>query len=250
MILGAAFCPHPPILIPEVASGAAPELADLLAACDAAVAALLSVGADLVVVLGAGEGTAGSAAIAGRGIGTLSGYGAPVTASLGPDDGADPAALPLSLTVGGWLLARQPRRPPTRAVTVSAADPEGAARAVLASSDGVATALLVMGDGSARGSERSPGYLDDRAAPFDDALGTALASGDPAVLAHLDRRLGDEVLAAGVPALVAAGIALAGTSWVGQVTYAGAPFGVQYLVATWATPSTGPATPSTGPATP
>lgn len=36
-----AVCPHPPLLIPEVAAGAAPELDDLRAACDVAVRRLL-----------------------------------------------------------------------------------------------------------------------------------------------------------------------------------------------------------------
>ncbi len=38
MLLAAAVCPHPPLLVPEVAAGAAPETDDLRAACRAAVA--------------------------------------------------------------------------------------------------------------------------------------------------------------------------------------------------------------------
>ena len=40
MLLAAAVCPHPPLLVPEVAAGAAPETDDLRAACRAAVAVL------------------------------------------------------------------------------------------------------------------------------------------------------------------------------------------------------------------
>jgi len=36
-----AFCPGPPLLVPQLAQGAAPELADLLAACDTAVSWLV-----------------------------------------------------------------------------------------------------------------------------------------------------------------------------------------------------------------
>lgn len=40
MLLAAAVCPHPPLLVPEVAAGAAYETDDLRAACRTAVAAL------------------------------------------------------------------------------------------------------------------------------------------------------------------------------------------------------------------
>jgi hypothetical protein len=40
VLLAAAVCPHPPLLIPEVAAGAAPELNDLRTACRTALAAL------------------------------------------------------------------------------------------------------------------------------------------------------------------------------------------------------------------
>jgi hypothetical protein len=40
VLLAAAVCPHPPLLVPEVAAGAAYETGDLRAACRAAVATL------------------------------------------------------------------------------------------------------------------------------------------------------------------------------------------------------------------
>ena len=48
MLVAAAVCPHPPLLVPEVAAGAAHETDDLRAACRAAVATLA--GYDVVVV--------------------------------------------------------------------------------------------------------------------------------------------------------------------------------------------------------
>jgi hypothetical protein len=41
-LVSVAVCPHPPLLVPEVAAGAAPELDDLRAACDTAVTRMLS----------------------------------------------------------------------------------------------------------------------------------------------------------------------------------------------------------------
>ncbi len=61
MLIAAAVCPHPPLLIPEAtgAHGAAdPELNRLRAACRNAVAALLAARPDLIVVVGGAERTA------------------------------------------------------------------------------------------------------------------------------------------------------------------------------------------------
>ncbi len=61
MLIAAAVCPHPPLLIPEAtgAPGAAdPELNRLRAACRNAVAALLAEPSDLIVVAGGAERTA------------------------------------------------------------------------------------------------------------------------------------------------------------------------------------------------
>ncbi|MEU7616977.1 class III extradiol dioxygenase subunit B-like domain-containing protein [Micromonospora rifamycinica] len=57
-LVAAAVCPHPPLIVPELAGAAAPELADLRAACAAAVTALYAVGARTVVLVGSGERTA------------------------------------------------------------------------------------------------------------------------------------------------------------------------------------------------
>jgi len=49
------FAPHPPLLVPEVASGAAVELDDLRVACDQLVADLVS-SSDSMILLGSGQG--------------------------------------------------------------------------------------------------------------------------------------------------------------------------------------------------
>ncbi|GAA3457324.1 hypothetical protein GCM10018962_91580 [Dactylosporangium matsuzakiense] len=51
-LVAAAVCPHPPLLVPELAAGAAPELDDLRAACRAAVAHLANASVDSLIVLG------------------------------------------------------------------------------------------------------------------------------------------------------------------------------------------------------
>ncbi len=49
-----AFCPSPPLLVPELAAGAAAELDPLRAACAGAVRRLLDAAPDELVVLGTG----------------------------------------------------------------------------------------------------------------------------------------------------------------------------------------------------
>ena len=57
-----------------------------------------------------------------------------------------------------------------------------------------------MGDGSARRSAAAPGYLDDRAEPFDAAVELAFRDGDLSALTALDPDLARDLLASGRPA--------------------------------------------------
>jgi hypothetical protein len=209
-----------------VAAGATAETDDLRAACDAAVAAVLAVGHDLLVVVGAagrlGPYPTGS-------WGSLRPYGAPVEL---PPGGGEPI-LPLALTLGRWLLDRAAAgeallfgvpedAEPDRCREVGAALADRADRVV----------LLVMGDGTGRRTPK-PGYLDDRAEPFDAAVAVALAAGDPDALASLDAALAAELLVQGRAAWQVLAGAAAGRTWQGTVTYDAAPYGVGYIVATW-----------------
>ncbi|MER7249402.1 class III extradiol dioxygenase subunit B-like domain-containing protein [Kribbella sp. NPDC000426] len=62
-VVAAAVCPHPPLLVPEVASGAAPELDDLRAACLATIDALST--ASTIVVIGSATSTPSTPAAVG-----------------------------------------------------------------------------------------------------------------------------------------------------------------------------------------
>lgn len=91
--------------------------------------------------------------------------------------------------------------------------------------------LLVVANGSATRTEKAPGFLDERSADFDAAIGTALAMGDPAALTGLDLGLAEELWCPDAPALVR----LAGTPGPVEATveYDDDPFGVQYWVVRW-----------------
>jgi len=198
------------MLLPEIASGAAGDLADLRAACDAAVASLLVPGPERVVVLGTGVLAADLDETAG---GTFAPYGVDLHV------GGPGSELPLSLAVGAWLLDRAgwagPRTYSTRVPDVDEA------------------ALLVMADGSAKRSSTAPGFLDDRAEAFDAGVAAALAAGDPDALAALDPQLGADLWAAGVPALRTLGELTKGADIHAQLHVDVAPFGVGYWVADW-----------------
>lgn len=222
MITGAAFCPHPPALIPDVAQGAAGQLDGLRGACSTAIRRVATPGATVVVI-----GSGGRSAIHAANVrGSLAGYGVALEVPLGAEE-SGPVALPLSLTVGAWLL-RDALGPGCGAVGIEVGpdDPP----VLPAREDRVA--LLVMGDGSARRSVKAPGYLDEGAAGFDAAVVEALAAGTPGGL-RVDERSGGEQLAAGVPAWRHAASLLDGGNYRADMFYDEAPYGVGYFVAAW-----------------
>ncbi|WP_350274134.1 class III extradiol dioxygenase subunit B-like domain-containing protein [Kribbella sp. HUAS MG21] len=224
-VVAAAVCPHPPLLVPEVASGAAPELDDLRAACLTAIDTLATASSILVV----GSGSDG--AYDGAAGGSFGAYGAP-----GVRVGTGPAVLPLSLAIGGWLLDQTKTAPLPRTYRAVPADlaPGECARLgqeLAAGNDSVG--LLVMGDGSARRSEHSPVHLHPRAEIFDTTVANAFQRCDLDVLAALDPDLAAELQAAGrAPWQVLAG-ALRGSELTGELLYEAAPYGVGYFVASF-----------------
>ncbi|MGC4833763.1 hypothetical protein ACLQ3D_04620 [Micromonospora vinacea] len=233
-LVAAAVCPHPPLLVPEVAGSAAPELDDLRAACDTAVRRLLAADPDILLLLGTGPVTG---PIRTPATGSLQPWGVDLDVPLVPGQPDRGAVLPLSLTVGAWLLARHDARPPVTAVQV-AADAGPAELAALADEVGAAgdrVAALVLGDGSACRGEKAPGYDDVRALPYDQAVAAALADADLDALLDLDPVVSTELKAAGrAPWQVLAGAArAAGGGWRGELLHDSAPYGVAYFVASW-----------------
>lgn len=223
-LVAAAVCPHPPMLVPEVAAGAASELDDLRAACRAAVAHLCI--ADVLVVVGADATTIRREPPFG---GTLSPWG--IDRPVG-EPAADP--LPLSLLIGAWLLeGGNFGNVRYHSIAADAPTAECVALGRTLAHAGTSAALLVLGDGSACRGEKSPGYDDPRAEGFDAAVAAALAKGDTAALLNLDPGLARELLAAGrAPWQVLAG-AVEGPFGTTELLHDSAPYGVGYLVASW-----------------
>ncbi len=227
-LVAAAVCPHPPLIVPEIATGAAAETEQLRAACDAAVTRLLAAGPNTILVVGD---AAATETWDGPAHGSLARFGAAV--GFGDPDGSE--ITDLSLLIGGWLLARhdlgaRPVGYAAVAADATAADCVRLGRNLAERAPRVA--LLAMGDGSACHGPEAPGYDDPRATTFHAGVSKALADADADALLALDPVLAAELCAAGrSPWQVLAGAA--GPGWRGDLLHDDIPYGVGYLVATW-----------------
>lgn len=238
MLVAAAVCPCPPLLVPEVAAGAAPEMDAARAACTDALGVLAASRPGLLVVVG-------PAGRSGRGThpqgtpGSFRGFGADVDVRLGQrvSGGADTGrVLPASLAVAGWLLERTGwSYAPIEGLGVG--EPLEPERCIQAGRDiagrAERVALLVMGDASACRTLKAPGYLDERAAPFDASVARALGSADVPALKALDTGLASELQASGRASWQVLAGAAEQAGLTGALLYDDAPYGVGYLVAAW-----------------
>ncbi|MBB5129341.1 class III extradiol dioxygenase subunit B-like domain-containing protein [Streptomyces griseoloalbus] len=237
MLVAAAVCPCPPLLVPEVAAGAAPELDTARAACTDALGVLAAARPDLLVVVGPADGTGPESYPEGT-EGSFRGFGVDLGVRLGPDKGTPTGRrLPHGLAVGAWLLGRTgwadapvEGRAVGEPLAVERCTEEGEIIATRAER----VAMLVMGDASACRTLKAPGYLDERAAPFDAEIARALGAADTGALRALDTGLARELKVSGrAPWQVLAGAAAGNTALEGALLYEDAPYGVGYIVATW-----------------
>ncbi len=241
MLVAAAVCPHPPLLVPEAmgTAGQRGGMSEVLAACDAAVAGLATAEPDVIVVVG---GAAASTAYDGSAAGSLREYG--VSYAVGAGD----PILPLSLTVGSWLLRRAGlgtgdgpaagrARPPGRlwlqAVARATLVPECLRLGAGIARQAPRVAMLAMGDGPARRAVGIEGAADPAADSYAAEVAAALGGADPARLARLPPSLDDELMVAGRAAWQVLAGAAGGGQLRGRLRCAVAPYEVSYLVASW-----------------
>jgi hypothetical protein len=226
MIVRAALCPSPPLLASGV-TGQDVLLPELRDACAGAVAWLLAASPDTVTVIGPATATA-----------TWPTGSVPDLSMHAPAAYPGPSALPLALAIGAQLLDAAGYSGPRilQSVAESASPDACFELGCDLAADAPRIALLVMGDGSARRSAAAPGYLDDRAEPFDAAVEQAFRDGDLSALTALDPDLARDLLASGRPAWQALAGALSSDLQPAsdpqpEILYSEAPFGVAYLVA-------------------
>ncbi|MFE1951502.1 class III extradiol dioxygenase subunit B-like domain-containing protein [Streptomyces sp. NPDC059524] len=238
MLVAAAVCPCPPLLVPEVAAGAAPELDAARAACDEAIGAMIAARPELIVVVGQGTRNAHHAAGA---RGSFRPFGVDLEVTLGTAPAEEweteaEAELPPSLAVGAWLLARAGWDGPVRGYEVTddrswqVNGEDGVHIAGYADRVG----LLVMGDGSACRTVKAPGYLDERAEGVDAEIAAALRDlDDEGRFPNLDADLARALKISGRgpwQILLGAWDKEPGTA---RLLYEDAPYGVGYFVASW-----------------
>ncbi|BCJ36617.1 hypothetical protein Athai_41200 [Actinocatenispora thailandica] len=231
MIVSVAACPQPPLLLPELATGAAADLAPVRAACASAVRELVRQPVEQVLVVGAG---ARADSWGPNDHGSFARYGRELPVDFGGDRSGRTFG-DLSLLVAARLLADVPvpRLAVTVPATASTDECLATGRRIAADSGNRPIGLLVMGDAAARRALAEPGAVDAEADEFDAAVREAFAAGDPAALRALDPDRARALSAVGrAPWQVLAG-ALAEQRWAARLHYAGAPAEVTYLVATW-----------------
>lgn len=222
-----AVIPSAPVMVPELASGTAAELAALREAVTWAASELP------MRWIGIGVGRC-DAVIGPRALGTFAGYGVDVRVALSPGAEEPVAALPLCALITGWVRGRA--RPTAQvqmrvyadAHRLDAALARGAQLRAEIEEAADEVGVLVVADGLHTLSLTAPGGYDPDSIPRQDALDDALAAGDAAALTRLP---GDVV--GRVAYQVLAG--LAGAPRSAEQRYRGAPYGVGYFAGVWRT---------------
>ncbi|HEX6931889.1 MAG TPA: hypothetical protein VF162_07095, partial [Streptosporangiaceae bacterium] len=194
MIVAAALCPAPPLLVREL-TGARQVAADLRYACLAAVTELVAADPDVVAVVGAAErtgawsdGAAFDLARYAPGLALLAGQESQRGGEPSQPPRAGEACMPSSLGVGAWLLDHAGGAARRILRAVGADEPASRCAGIGAELAGASgrVALLVMADGSARRGLRAPGYLDERSARFDAEVESAVRAGRLDALLDVD----------------------------------------------------------------
>lgn len=225
MLSAIAIVPSAPVMVPELASGAAAELAGLREALFTSAAALPA----RWIAVGAGR---ADGDVTPPQTGTFAGYGVDVRVALSADDSGAPTELPLCALVAGWLRG-QVNPDATTEVRIYA-DDHGAdaaldlGRRLRAEIDEAAdpVGVLVIADGANTLTQPAPGGYDPDSIPVQAALDDALATGDATALARLPAtvvgRVAYQVLAGLEPEPRSV-----------KELYRGAPYGVGYFAGVW-----------------
>ncbi|BCI52825.1 hypothetical protein NIIDNTM18_21030 [Mycolicibacterium litorale] len=228
MLAAIALVPSPPVLVPELAGGAADELTDLRTAVGRCVAGL----PDRWVAIGV---AASDEVLTPPLMGTYAGYGVDVRVALSAETPSPqaPGDVPLCALATGWIRGRfAPHAAAEVRVFSTGHDADTAVRHGRALRTVIDDAdhdigLLVVADGCHTLTPSAPGGYDPDAVPVQVALDDALAAGDAAALARLPGsvvgRVAYQVLAGLTePAPSAA-----------EEFYRGAPYGVGYFAGRW-----------------
>jgi hypothetical protein len=221
-----ALVPSAPVMVPELAGGAAAELSDLRAAVARCVCAL----PDRWIAIGVG--TADEVLTPPR-VGTFAGYGVDVPVTLSAEAGTAPVELPLCALVTGWVRGEfAPGAVAEVRVFSGDLDADTAMtrgrqlRALIDDADGE-IGVLAVADGCHTLTPSAPGGYDPDSVPVQTALDDALAAGNAAALGRLTG-----AVVGRVAFQVLAGLTEPAPSGAEEL-YRGAPYGVGYFAGRW-----------------
>ncbi|WP_176444064.1 class III extradiol dioxygenase subunit B-like domain-containing protein [Rhodococcoides kyotonense] len=235
MFRAVALVPSPPLLVPELTGGGAPETD---AVRDAALDAARRLGRAASKWMAIGVGDASSTVMPNT-RGTFQGYGVDVEARLSRDAAQFDPRMPLAALIAAWL---RDRTAPDAVVEarIIAADTDTSSclslgrelRHHLDASD-EEWGLLVVADGAITLTPKAPGSFDDRSPDVQDTIDDALAAADVGFLGEIDRGLCSALGVGGAAAWqVLAGV-VEGERLKPTELYRGAPLGVGYFVGIW-----------------
>ncbi|WP_132993567.1 hypothetical protein [Gordonia zhaorongruii] len=226
MLAEVAIIPGAPVLVPELSGPNAVEVEPVRAAVLAAGRALADAATCWIAIGADGPDR------------RLAAYGADVPVTLtgnGPD-----LSAPSSMLIAAWLRGRTESDVEVVPLVVDATAAAGDAAvigrrlAARVDADPRPIGVLVVADGANALSPSAPGGGDREAAhALQTAIDDALAAGDTASLATLDRQRCAEEGAQGRAALQVLSALWGAASARAQVRYSGAPLGVGYSVVTW-----------------
>ena len=226
MLSAIAIIPSAPVLVPELANGAADEVAELRAAMVAAVATL----PPRWIAVGVG---ASDAVVGPDGVGTFAGFGVDRAVRLSPQATGGPVDLPLSALIAGWIRAQaqpdavvQVRVYADSHDTATAVDLGRQLRAEIDQST-EPTGVLIVADGANTLTPSAPGGHQPDDVDVQRALDDALACGDVAALTGLPAQVRGRV-AFGVLAGLAEPVPRSA-----KELYRCAPYGVGYFAGVW-----------------
>lgn len=217
MVTAVGFVPSAPLLIPDLAGGAAERDEPLRGACLDVIRCIGKAGSTICVVAPAVT-TAGE--WPSDATWDFTGFG--VARRPEPNGGV----LPWPLGIGAWLLDAAGWEGRRRYVAVDAT--------TTVAYDDADVAVLAVADGGACRTEKAPGYLDARAEGFDQAIMVAIDTGDAEALAAIDPGLAAELWCTGWPVWRQVAMATVGRRVAeARLLASAADYGVGYFAGYW-----------------
>ncbi|WP_040535873.1 hypothetical protein [Gordonia namibiensis] len=237
MLAAVVFVPSAPLLVPELAGPSAFDTEPVRSAVRDALAETASSGIDRWVVLGASDAPV-TGPVEESGSGSFARFGVDVRVSVSDRTGP---RMSLSALIGAWLREWASLGPTSTWIVGRETSP--AECAVLGADLGARLeesperiGLLVVGDGSTALTPKAPGGgRRDSAVALNESIVAAIGAADMRALAALRPESCDTEGIGGRVAwqVAAAAVESRGSGVVPKRSYADAPFGVGYVVATW-----------------